>query len=141
MVGLVIATHARLGHELISAAEMIIGPSERVRSVTVESSMSVDAIRKELGKAVAEVGADGDGVLIMTDMFGGTPSNLGVAFLDPGKVEMVTGVNLPMVLKCLNCQEGMPLQEMAALLRAYGQQSISLVRDLLNPDSDRSKAN
>lgn len=132
MVGLVIATHARLGHELLAAAEMIIGPSERVRAITVDSTRGVDAIRQELGAAVADVGTDGDGVLIMTDMFGGTPSNLGIAFLDPGKVEMVTGVNLPMVLKCLNCQEGMPLPEMATLLRAYGQQSITLASDLLN---------
>jgi len=131
MIGLVIASHARLAEELLMAAEMIIGPSEAARAVTVQADQGIDQVRSALAEAVLEVTGD-DGVVIMTDMFGGTPSNLGLSFLQPGHVEIVTGVNLPMVLKCLNSQEGMPLSELATMLKAYGQQSISLASDFLN---------
>lgn len=131
MIGLVIATHARLADELINACEMIIGPVQNVRPVGIRAEDSVDEIRGNLNQAVTAVGADGEGVIIMTDMFGGTPANIGLAFLDPSKIEVLTGVNLPMVLKFFNSQEGIPLSELAAILKAYGQQSISLASEFL----------
>jgi len=131
MIGLVVATHARLADELVAAAGMIIGPSDRVRAICIESGSSVDLLRKQLGEAISQVDVDGDGVIIMTDMFGGTPSNISLAFLAADRVEVVAGVNLPMVLKFFNCQERLGVAELAALLKAYGQQSISLASDFL----------
>jgi len=131
MIGLVVATHSRLAAELLKAAEMIIGPCPNARAVAILKEQGVEEIRSEIEVAVASVSADGNGVVIMTDMFGGTPSNVSLSFLEPGKVEIVTGVNLPMVIKFFNSQESLSLAELAALLKAYGQQSITLASDFL----------
>lgn len=132
MIGLVIATHSRLAEEFIRASEMIIGPAQNARSVCISREDSVDEIRIRLEQAISEVGGDGEGVLIMTDMFGGTPSNISLSFLSSEKIEVLTGVNLPMVLKFFNSQEGIALDELAGMLKAYGSQSISLASDFLN---------
>jgi mannose PTS system EIIA component len=131
MTGLIIATHGRLAEEFLEACTAIIGPPAVARSLTIGREDSVEEIRSRLAAAIKEVGQDGDGVLIMTDMFGGTPANLSLAFLEPGKVEVLTGVNLPMILKFFNLQEGLSLVERAALLKAYGQQGITLASELL----------
>ncbi|GAB4163684.1 MAG: PTS sugar transporter [Geothermobacteraceae bacterium] len=131
MIGLVIATHSRLAEELLTAAEMIIGPSEAARTVSIMPEDGLDRIQEMIGTAVAEVGADGDGVIIMTDMFGGTPSNVSLSFLDPDRVEVVTGVNLPMVIKFFHSHDRLSLKELSALLKAYGQQAINIASDFL----------
>ncbi|OHB28328.1 MAG: PTS sugar transporter [Desulfuromonadaceae bacterium GWC2_58_13] len=131
MIGLVIATHARLGEELINASEMIIGPAENARSVCIGMGDSVESIRERIKTAIGEVGKDGEGVVIMTDMFGGTPSNISLSFLETERIEVLTGVNLPMVLKFFNSQEGLALNELSGMLKAYGVQSISLPSELL----------
>jgi PTS system mannose-specific IIA component len=131
MIGLVVATHARLADELISACEMIVGPVQNAWAVGIRREDSVEEIRNSLRQAVEGVGRDGEGVIIMTDLFGGTPANISLTFLEPSKVEVLTGVNLPMVLKFFNSQEGLPLPELAAMLKAYGQQCISLASDFL----------
>ncbi len=132
MIGLVIATHSRLAEEFIRASEMIIGPAKNARSVCITREDSVEAIRLRIEKAIEAVGEDGEGVLIMTDMFGGTPSNISLSFLSSENVEVLTGVNLPMVLKFFNSQDGIALGELAGMLKAYGGQSISLASDFLN---------
>ncbi len=137
MIGLVIATHSRLAEEFIRASEMIIGPARNARSVCVAREDSVEQIRICLERAIEAVGGDGEGVLIMTDMFGGTPSNISLSFLSSENIsseniEVLTGVNLPMVLKFFNSQDGIALTELAGLLKAYGGQSISLASDFLN---------
>ncbi len=132
MIGLVIATHSRLAEEFIRASEMIIGPARNARSVCVAREDSVEQIRICLERAIDAVGGDGEGVLIMTDMFGGTPSNISLSFLSSENIEVLTGVNLPMVLKFFNSQDGIALTELAGLLKAYGGQSISLASDFLN---------
>lgn len=131
MIGLVIATHSNLAQEFISAAEMIIGPASNVQAVCIRREDSVEAIRNGVMEAIASVGADGEGVVVMTDMFGGTPANISLSLLEPKKIEVLTGVNLPMVLKFFNSQEGLTLSELAAMLKAYGQQSISLASEFL----------
>lgn len=132
MIGLVIATHSRLAEEFIRAAEMIIGPAKNASSVCITRKDSVDEIRVRLERAIDAVGGDGQGVLIMTDMFGGTPSNISLSFLSSENLEVLTGVNLPMVLKFFNSQDGIPLAELAGMLKAYGAQSISLASDFLS---------
>ncbi len=131
MIGLVIATHSRLAHELLAAAEMIIGPCRNARAVAIMREHSLDDIQHEIGTAVEAVGRDGRGVVIMTDMFGGTPSNVSLTFLKPERVEVVTGVNLPMVIKFFNSHDRLGLKELCDMLKAYGQQSIVLASDFL----------
>lgn len=131
MIGLVIATHANLGSEILQATEMIIGTLSQARAVGIRKEDSVEEIRAAVAGAIEEVSAQ-DGVIVMTDMFGGTPSNISLAFLEPQRVEVLTGVNLPMVLKFFNSQEGLTLAELALLLQSYGQQGITLPSQFLN---------
>ena len=131
MIGLVVATHSRLAEELLKVAEMIIGPLQNARAIGISSDQSVEEIREEMARAIGEVEEGNGGVLVMTDMFGGTPSNISLSFLEPGRLEVLTGVNLPMLLKFFNSKEELALSELAVLLKAYGQQSISLASELL----------
>lgn len=132
MIGLVIATHANLGSEILQATEMIIGTLTNARAVGIRKEDSVEDIRAAVAGAIEAVGGTDQGVIVMTDMFGGTPSNISLAFLEPDRVEVLTGVNLPMVLKFFNSQEGLTLGELAALLQSYGQQGITLPSQFLN---------
>lgn len=132
MIGLVVATHADLGREILLATEMIIGTLSQARAVGIRKEDSVEEIRAAVAGAIEAVGGSNEGVIIMTDMFGGTPSNISLAFLEPDRVEVLTGVNLPMVLKFFNSQEGLSLAELASLLQSYGQQGITLPSRFLN---------
>ena len=131
MIGLVVATHGNLGSELLVSAQMIIGPVKNARAVSITRESSMEAIRDAISAAVAEVSQDGQGVVIVTDMFGGTPANVSMTFLKPQSVEVVTGVNLPMILKFFNSQETIALGELAGILKSYGQQSIALASEYL----------
>jgi PTS system mannose-specific IIA component len=131
MVGLVIATHGNLGQELLSSAQMIIGPVRNARAVSVDQESSMEEIRDAIRGAIVEVGADGHGVIIVTDMFGGTPANVSMTFLEPQVVDVLTGVNLPILLKFFNSQENLRLDELANILKSYGQQSIALASEYL----------
>ena len=131
MIGLVVATHGNLGSELLLSAQMIIGPVINARSVSITHDSSMEAIRDAIAKAVTEVGKDGHGVIIVTDMFGGTPANVSMTFLEPQNIEVITGVNLPMILKFFNSQESLGLDELAGILKSYGQQSIALASEYL----------
>ena len=131
MIGLVVATHGNLGSEMLQSAQMIIGPVMNARAVSITHDSSMDAIRDAITEAVAEVGKDDQGVIIVTDMFGGTPANVSMTFLEPQSVEVITGVNLPMILKFFNSQETIGLDELAGILKSYGQQSIALASEYL----------
>lgn len=131
MVGLIITTHGDLGVELLASVQMIIGPVRNARAVSITQDSSMEDIRAAIAAAVAEVGSDDHGIIIVTDMFGGTPANVSMTFLEPQKVEVLTGVNLPMLLKFFNSQESLGLDELAGTLKSYGQQSIALAREYL----------
>ena len=131
MIGLVIATHGNLGKELLESVQMIIGPVRNARAVSVTHETSMEEIRDAIHTAMAAVGTDGNGVIIATDMFGGTPANVSMTFLEPQGVEVMTGVNLPMLLKFFNSQESLGLDELASILKSYGQQSIALASEYL----------
>lgn len=131
MKGLIVAAHANMAEELLRACELIIGPLPRSRAISVRREDNIDEIRKLYAEAIAEVSADGAGVLIMTDMLGGTPANIGMSFLEPGRVDLLTGVSLPMLLKFFNSKESLTLIELAEMLKAYGQQGIHLASELL----------
>jgi PTS system mannose-specific IIA component len=131
MIGLVVATHGKLGAELLASAQMIIGPVLNARSVSINQENSMEEIRDAIDEAVKEVNSDEAGVIIVTDMFGGTPANVSMTFLEPQSVEVLTGANLPMLLKFFNSQENLGLDELAGILKSYGQQSIALASEYL----------
>jgi PTS system mannose-specific IIA component len=129
MVGIVVATHGQLAAELLRTAEGIVGPVPGAVAVSVDASTSVEEARARLATAIHKVGADGEGVLVLTDMFGGTPANLALTFLDE-QIEVVTGVNLPMLMK-LASSRGHGLAAAAELATAQGQKNITLASALL----------
>ncbi|HTP50385.1 MAG TPA: PTS sugar transporter subunit IIA [Anaeromyxobacteraceae bacterium] len=130
MVGVVIATHGRLAEELLACAEVITGKLPRARAVSVSSNVPMDEARDALALAIREV-EDGDGVLVLTDMLGGTPANLALGFLED-RVDVVTGVNLPMLLKLSTCRAAhASLSDIARLITGYGQKNITLASELL----------
>ena len=138
MVGLVVATHGKLAEELLRTAEGIVGPLERCEAVSVGSGSSMEDARARLADAVHQVDA-GEGVLVLTDMFGGTPANLALTFLDE-KVEVVTGVNLPMILKLSTArQDELGLRAAAELVTGHGQKNITLASELLRSRARTSR--
>jgi PTS system mannose-specific IIA component len=137
MVGLVIATHGQLAAELLRTAEGIVGPVPGSAAVSVDATTSVEEARARLAAAIQTVGADGEGVLVLTDMFGGTPANLALTFLDE-RIEVVTGVNLPMLMK-LASSRGQGLQAAAELATAQGQKNITLASALLRASVAKSR--
>jgi PTS system mannose-specific IIA component len=128
----VIVTHGQLAGELLAAAEMIVGPVKHITSVSIGWHDDVDLARGEIERAMQRV-QEGSGVLILTDMFGGTPTNIASMFLSEGEVEVVTGVNLPMVIKLASQQGGEELGDIARRVRNQGQEGIYLAGDLLAP--------
>ena len=131
MIGLIVATHGNLGAELLTSVQMIIGPVRNDKAVAITQDNSMEDIRDAITAAVADVDTDDNGVIIVTDMFGGTPANVSMTFLEPESVEVLTGVNLPMLLKFFNSQENLGLDELAAILKSYGQQSITVASEYL----------
>ncbi len=131
MIGLVVATHGNLGTELLASVQLIIGPVRNAKAVCIHRESSMESIRDDVSAAVSEVNLDGAGVIIVTDMFGGTPANVSMTFFEPQKIEILTGVNLPMLLKFFNSQENLGLDELAGILKSYGQQSIALASEHL----------
>jgi mannose PTS system EIIA component len=131
MIGVLITTHGDLGKELIKAAEMIKGPMRGVLHIPIDQSKGVEEIKKEMMGAIKKLD-QGKGVLIMTDLFGGTPSNISLSFMKEGKVEVVTGVNLPMMLKLADVRETMTLKDFACFIKDYGRNNISLASEILN---------
>jgi PTS system mannose-specific IIA component len=128
----VIVTHGHLAGELLAAAEMIIGPISYVTAVSIGWHDDVDAARDEVQRAITRV-SQGAGVLLLTDMFGGTPTNIASMFLEEGKVEVVTGVNLPMVIKVASQSGQESLSEIAHRVCDQGRQGIYMASDLLMP--------
>ena len=128
----VIVTHGHLAGELLAAAEMIVGPISYVAAVSIGWHDDVDAARDEVQRAISRV-SQGAGVLLMTDMFGGTPTNIASMFLEEGVVEVITGVNLPMVIKLATQSEGATLGEMGRQICDLGRQGIYVASDLLAP--------
>lgn len=129
MTGLVLVAHGNLAYEMVKAAEMIAGKLEMVEPVGIDAKDSVDAIRDTITNAIAKYA--GKGVIVMTDMFGGTPSNMSLSFLEHDRVEVVTGVNLPMVLEFASEREKRSVSELAAKIRQVGQDSILVAGDYL----------
>jgi PTS system mannose-specific IIA component len=132
MIGGVIVTHGQLANELVSAAEMIVGEIHHIIAVSIGWHDEVDISREQIERAIQQVDS-GAGVLLLTDMFGGTPTNIAASFLGQASVEVVTGVNLPMVIKLAAQDADETLAALARRVRDEGQQQIHLAGDILTP--------
>ena len=131
-VGAIVVTHGGLATELLKAAERIVGPIEHIRAVSIDWDDEVADAREQIERALGEVAAP-SGVLIFTDMFGGTPTNVSLSFLETGCVEILTGVNLPMLVKLANLQaSGASLAEIACQVRDRGQSSVRVASETLS---------
>ena len=129
MIGVVVVTHGQLAIELVNAAEMIVGDLPQFTAVSIGWHDDVNDAREEIVQAIERVRGE-DGVLVLTDMFGGTPSNLGMTFLEKDRIEVVTGVNLPMLIK-LAAPQSQDLLAVARQLRDDGRNAIWVASDLL----------
>lgn len=129
MIGIVVVTHGHLAEELVNAARAIVGDIPRIAEVSIGWSDDVSVAKEAIERALGEVGAGEAGALVLTDMFGGTPTNLSLALLSP-RVEIVTGVNLPMLIKLTSLREG-DLLEIARAVAAQGKGAIHVASELL----------
>ena len=137
MIGVVIVTHCRLAEEMICAAQLVVGEELRqFQAVSVEPKDDSDAVREKILTAIRKVDS-GQGILILTDMYGGTPSNISLSFLEEKKIEVITGVNLPMLLKLGTSRNEQNLEELASLITEYGQRNIHLASEVLKKRADR----
>lgn len=131
MIGALIVTHGNLAHELLNAARQIEADVAGIEAVPLEWNDTVDAAREKIREALARIGKDRP-VIIFTDMFGGTPSNISLSFLEEGQVEIVTGVNLPMVVKFATVKtEARDLASLAHVISEKGSKAIRVASDLL----------
>jgi mannose PTS system EIIA component len=133
MIGILIVTHRQLAEALLSASDLILGHLEKVVAVSLDPSATPDDARQHIAEGLTKLNGT-DGVLILTDMFGGTPSNLSLAFLKEGQIEVISGVNLPMLIKVNQLRQGKyaNLREMALSLQESGQQGITVASELLH---------
>ena len=137
MIGIVITTHCNLGDAFIDAAEFILGKRpEAMVSVSVDLNENAEVLRKKIAEGIKKVDQQ-KGVLILTDMFGGTPSNLSYSFLEEGNVEVLSGVNLPILIKAVNIRDDEDLIGLAVSLEAFGKKSISLASGILKGNKRR----
>ena len=133
MIGIVLVTHGRLAEEFVAALEHVVGPQEAIRSVCIGPDDDMEARRREILDAVREVD-QGDGVILLTDMFGGTPSNLAISMLDHGKVEVVAGMNLPMLIKLTSVRTTSNLPAAVEQAQESGRKYINVASKLLSGD-------
>jgi PTS system mannose-specific IIA component len=130
MLGLLVLSHGRLAEELVQAATTIVGPVEALEAVSIGWDDDVSGARERIEAAIERVSSDA-GVLILTDMFGGTPTNIALSLLEEGRIEVVTGVNLPMLIKFTNLREQIELPEVSRRIAEQGRRAIHVASDLL----------
>ncbi len=130
MIGMVLVTHGRLAEEFIAATEHVVGPQQAIRAVCIGPDDDMEQRRNEIIQAVADVDS-GEGVVVLTDMFGGTPSNLAISLLEKGNVEVVAGMNLPMLIKLATVRKSEPLATVVEKAQEAGRKYINVASVLL----------
>jgi PTS system mannose-specific IIA component len=138
MLGLLVVTHGRVAEELVASARTIVGDVEGLEAVSIDWNDDVDEATRRIGEARRRVDS-GQGVLLLTDMFGGTPTNLALSLLEPGKLEIVTGVNLPMLIKFTNLREERSLLETADAIAEEARQAVRVASRLLQRHGERTE--
>ena len=130
MPGLLVVSHGTLAGELVDAVRRIVADVDALEAVSIGWDVDMEEAGRRIQEALTRVDR-GSGVLVLTDMFGGTPSNLALSLLEPGRIEVVTGVNLPMLIKCVNLREEAELSEVARRVAEQGRQAIQVASELL----------
>lgn len=131
MIGILIVTHKELAEALMSVYDLILGPREGILAVSLDPNAPPETSRRQIQRGLSQVN-NGNGVIILTDMLGGTPSNLSLPFLQEGKVEVITGVNLPMLMKLAQIRDQHDLREVALALKQSGQKGIAVASEVLH---------
>ena len=135
MIGLVLVTHGRLAEELTGALEHVVGPQTHIASVCIGPDDDMERRRADIMESVAQVD-DGDGVVLLTDMFGGTPSNLAISIMEKAKVEVIAGVNLPLLVKLASVRETENLTDAVEAAQKAGRKYINIATQLLAEEPD-----
>jgi len=130
MIGLVLVTHGRLATEFRSALEHVVGPQRQLEAITIGPDDDVEQCRKDIVEAVKKVDS-GQGVAILTDMFGGTPSNLAISLMERGRIEVIAGINLPMLIRLESARKAMKVVDAVAAAREAGRKYISVASEVL----------
>ena len=130
MIGLVLVTHGGLAKEFVTAMEHVVGPQERISPICIGAEDDMEARRDDISKAIADVD-DGSGVIILTDLFGGTPSNLAISLMKSDKIEVIAGVNLPMLIRLEGARKSMDVKAAVAAAREAGRKYISVASEVL----------
>ena len=138
-IGGVIVSHGQVANELLAAAETVVGSLNHIAAVSIGWHDDVELAKDEISRAIKKV-SDGNGVLLLTDMFGGTPTNISAMFIKEKEVEIVTGVNLPMVIKLATQTKELTLMEMAKLVEEQGKEAIHRTSELLEPQKMKKDA-
>jgi PTS system mannose-specific IIA component len=131
-IGGVVVSHGQVANELLAAAETVVGEMKHIKAVSIGWHDDVEVAKDEISRAIKSV-SDGKGVLLLTDMFGGTPTNISAMFIKQNEVEIITGVNLPMVIKLASQNKEMTLTELAKEVEEQGKQAIYRTSELLEP--------
>ena len=129
MIGLVLVTHGRLAEEFVTAMEHVVGKQERVAAISIGPD-DMESRRGDIAAAIAEVDG-GKGVIVLTDLFGGTPSNLAISLMEPGRVEVIAGINLPMLIRLEGARKSMKVGDAVAAAREAGRKYISVASEVL----------
>lgn len=130
MIGLVLVTHGQLAAEFVRAMEHVVGPQEAIEAICIGPEDDMEARRADIARAVASVDR-GRGVILLTDLFGGTPSNLAISLMEPGRIEVIAGVNLPMLIRLEGARKMMKVQAAVAAAREAGRKYISVASEVL----------
>jgi PTS system mannose-specific IIA component len=130
MIGLVLVTHGNLASEFVTAMEHVVGPQKAMAAICIGPDDDMELRRADIAKAIEEVN-DGSGVIILTDLFGGTPSNLAISLMEPGRVEVIAGVNLPMLIRLEGARKLMKVTQAVAAAREAGRKYISVASEVL----------
>ena len=130
MIGLVLVTHGRLAEEFVVAMEHVVGPQERIGTVCIGPEDDMEERRADIAKAIADVDA-GQGVIVLTDLFGGTPSNLAISLMETGRIEVIAGINLPMLIRLGGARKAMKVAEAVAAALEAGRKYISVASEVL----------
>jgi len=130
MIGLVLVTHGKLASEFVTAMEHVVGPQKAIAAICIGPEDDMEARRADIATAVKAVDA-GVGVIILTDLFGGTPSNLAISLMEPGRVEVIAGINLPMLIRLEGARKMMKVTQAVAAAREAGRKYISVASEVL----------
>jgi len=130
MIGLVLVTHGRLAAEFVTAMEHVVGPQTAIEAICIGPDDDMESRRADIARAVKTVD-DGAGVILLTDLFGGTPSNLAISLMEPGRIEVIAGINLPMLIRLEGARKMMKIKAAVAAARDAGRKYISVASEVL----------